>query len=433
MIQQGFPVRVLYLEASSGGVVGGTLTGLQHLLRGLDRRCYKPIVVLYEKKSLQAELESLGIPVRVIDKRRMERSNPFRGMQSYQRLHSHKAAGSFIRGLRELEIFIRETLPAALSLARVIREEKPHLIHLCNSFRSNLDGIVAACLTRTPCVCHVKGFDKHGWLERLFARTVDVGICMTEAVRKHCDSHGVRAKRMMVSYDGLDGEGFRPALESAAVRKKLAIPIEAPLVGIVGNIQGWKGQAVVVEAIREVKAVIPDIRCLIIGGVHRNGTDYAREIHRFVEEQGLEKNVIFTGFRDDVADLVAALDIVIHASVTPEPFGRVILEGMALGKPVIATNIGGVPEFVQHGVTGKLVPPADSKALAEAIMELLGDPVQRQRLGDNGRLEARQRFTVERHVQEVCNAYTSLGFRRPDLHPLAGERMSEIHAQDKSL
>jgi len=178
---------------------------------------------------------------------------------------------------------------------------------------------------------------------------------------------------------------------------------------------------------------MPEIRCLIVGGVHRGGAEYAQELYRYVEEHGLNNNVIFTGFRNDIEDVVSTMDVIIHASINPEPFGRVILEGMALGKPVIATDIGGVPEFVQHGVTGQLVPPRDPKALADAIVELLRDRLRRDRLGNNGRLAVLQRFTVQRHVQEVCNAYTHLGFSGPDLHSPVGKQISQIHLADKNL
>ena len=433
MRRKVFPVRVLYLEASTGGVVGGSLTGLHHLLRGLDRSQYKPLVVLYEQKTLQADLEQQGIQVRIFPKQKRERHHPLQRVEAYQRLRKRQVVGDLLYALRALRLFLQETLPATFSLVRLFKEEKPDLIHLCNGFRANLDAIVAAWLVGVPCVCHVKGFEKYSWLSRLFAPTVEIGICMTEAIRTHCEGHRIVPKRMTVIYDGLDVEGFRPARDSSAIRKELGIPLEVPLVGIVGNIQAWKGQAVVVEAIREVEAVLPEVCCLIVGGVHRSGTEYAQELHRFVEKHGLKNNVIFTGFRDDVADLVATMDVVIHASVGAEPFGRVILEAMALGKPVIATNIGGVPEFVQHGVTGQLVPPCDPRALGEAMVELLRNPLQRNRLGNNGRLEVRQRFTVQRHVQEVCNAYTHLGFRRPYLHSSVGEQINEIHLADKNL
>jgi len=413
--------------------MGGSLTGLQHFLRGLDRRYIDPVVVLYEEKSLQTELAQSGIPVRVFRKRRRGRSHPLQNVEAYQRLRKRNGVGDLLRALRVLRLFLLETLPATFSLVRLLKEEKPDLVHLCNGFNANLDAIVAAWLTRIPCVCHVKGFEKYSWLSRLFARTVGVGICMTAAVRQRCEQQRINAKRMTVIYDGLDVEGFRPTRDYFAVRSELGIPLEVPLVGIVGNIQRWKGQAVVLEAVREVRSVMPEIRCLIVGGVHRGGAEYAQELYRYVEEHGLNNNVIFTGFRNDIEDVVSTMDVIIHASINPEPFGRVILEGMALGKPVIATDIGGVPEFVQHGVTGQLVPPRDPKALADAIVELLRDRLRRDRLGNNGRLAVLQRFTVQRHVQEVCNAYTHLGFSGPDLHSPVGKQISQIHLADKNL
>jgi glycosyltransferase involved in cell wall biosynthesis len=433
MTRKGASLHVLYLEHSVGGVMGGSLTGLQHFLRGLDRRYIDPVVVLYEEKPLQTELAQSDIPVHVFRKRRRGRYHPLQKVEAYQRLRKRYGVRDLMRALRVLRLFLLETLPATFSLVRLMKKEKPDLIHLCNGFNANLDAIVAAWLTSIPCVCHVKGFEKYSWLNRLFAHTVEIGICMTAAVRQRCEQQRINAKRMTVIYDGLDVEGFRPTRESSAVRKELGIPLEVPLVGIVGNIQRWKGQAIVLEAVREARSFMPEIRCLIVGGVHRSGAEYAQELYRYVEEHRLQNNVIFTGFRDDVADLVAIMDVVIHASIYPEPFGRVILEAMGLGKPVIATDIGGVPEFVQHGVTGQLVPPRDPKALAEAMVELLRNPFRRDRLGSNGRLAVHERFTVQRHVQEVCNAYAHLGFRGPDLHSSVRERISQNHLPDKSL
>jgi glycosyltransferase involved in cell wall biosynthesis len=426
-------MRVLYLEHSVGGVMGGSLTGLQHLLRGLDRRLIDPIVILYEEKPLQTELAQSDIPVRIFRNRRRARYHPLQKVGAYQRLRKRRGVGDLLHALRAFRLFVQETLPAAFSLVRLFKEEKPDLIHLCNGFTANLDAIVAALLVRVPCVCHVKGFEKYSWLSRLFAPTVEFGICMTEAIREHCERHTIVPKRMTVIYDGLDVEGFRPTRDYSAVRKELGIPLDVPLVGIVGNIQRWKGQAIVLAAVRDVRSIMSEIRCLIVGGVHQAGAEYAQDLHRYVEEHGLKNNVIFTGFRDDIPDLLAIMDVVIHASVSPEPFGRVIMEAMSLGKPVIATDIGGVPEFVQHGVTGRLVPPCDPKALAEAMAELLRDPLERNRLGNNGRLEVRQRFSVQRHVQEVCNAYRHLGFSGPDLHSAVEKQISEIHLADKNL
>jgi glycosyltransferase involved in cell wall biosynthesis len=402
-------IRILYVEGSTTGVVGGSTTGLQHFLKGLDLRRYEPIVVFYEDKALGAELARSGVGVRVLQPRR----RGGQGRTSKDKQSAPRRPGLYRRmrrPVRDLVLLGWQTLPAAWRLARLFKTEKPHAVHLINGFRSNQDGVVAAWITGLPCICHVKKFENYGWIDRLLARTVRLGVCMTEAIREHCQQQGIRPQHLTVVYDGIDLRSFRPAAEAPArIRGEWNIPAEAPVVGIVGNIRYWKGQEIVVEAMHEVRRRFPEIRCLIVGGVHPTSQGYARRIRDYIDQHGLHQHVIFTGFRNDVADMIAAMDVVIHASVTPEPFGRVILEGMALGKPVIATNLGGVPEFVLDGTTGKLVPPGDARALAESMSALLGDAALRERLGHQARCEVNRRFSVQCHVDAMLAAYARIG------------------------
>jgi len=115
-----------------------------------------------------------------------------------------------------------------------------------------------------------------------------------------------------------------------------------------------------------------------------------------------------TGFRSDIADVMSALDIVVHTSVRAEPFGRVILEGMLLGKPVVATDAGGVPEMIVDGETGFLTPPGDAAALADRLIPLLREPLLRQRIGQRAQAWARERFSLARHVADMSGIYESV-------------------------
>jgi glycosyltransferase involved in cell wall biosynthesis len=148
---------------------------------------------------------------------------------------------------------------------------------------------------------------------------------MTRAVRDHCARAGVHGRRTEVVYDALDDAGFRPVRPAAAVRADLGVADGAPCVGVVGNIQEWKGQLVLVEAMARVAGAFPAARAVVIGGVHRAGAAYLEQMEQRIRDLGLGAHVIRTGFRTDVADLVNALDVVVHTSVRPEPFGRVIL------------------------------------------------------------------------------------------------------------
>src|SRR5512135_1637278 len=166
-------VRVLFVEASSGGVVGGSLTGLYHLIRGLDRQRFAPAMVLYEDKEIETELHVLGVPVHHVSRRRLPKQHALLDYEGYHRAKSLGAVRSVLTlGRQTLRVLVEE-LPAALRLARVIRQASADVVHLGNGVRANFDGILACWMTRTPCVCHVKGFEKYSNRERWAARHID--------------------------------------------------------------------------------------------------------------------------------------------------------------------------------------------------------------------------------------------------------------------
>ncbi|MFL6307610.1 MAG: glycosyltransferase, partial [Candidatus Sulfotelmatobacter sp.] len=136
--------------------------------------------------------------------------------------------------------------------------------------------------------------------------------------------------------------------------------------------------------------------------------DYEISLHRMVQEHGLEDLVEFVGFQNDIAAAMQSLDILVHASTVGEPFGQVIVQGMACGKPVIATNGGGVPEIVVDGKTGLLVPMNDAPAMAEAICLLLADEQRARQMGVLGHQRVVERFTIQQSVVELTKIYEEL-------------------------
>ncbi|GIW39875.1 MAG: hypothetical protein KatS3mg076_0452 [Candidatus Binatia bacterium] len=409
------PRTVAFVEASSGGIVGGSLTGILQQIDGMGEN-WKSVLVLYEPKGIEPKLEAAGVRVRHVRRRRLPKEHPLQAWQVYHRARRAPEIRRLFRAARTSLRTAFEEFPAAVRLARIFREEKPDVVHLANGVRANFDGILASWLCGLPCVCHVKGFEKYGSRERWAARKLDAMVCMTEAIRLHCESAGVVAPRTRVIYDALDFGRFRPGRSREEVRSEWGLGPDALVCGIVGGIQEWKGQAVLVEAFaRAIASGREDLWCVVVGGVHRAGEEYARKLVGRVRELGLERRVLFLGFRQDVPDVMQALDIVVHASVRPEPFGRVLLEAMALGKPVIATSAGGVVEFVRDGWTGLLVPPGDVEALAAALLRLAVEPELRSRLGHAAREEVRDRFRIENHVARMTELYEQIlrGERRP--------------------
>jgi len=405
-------IRLLVVEASRGGVVGGSLTGLYHMIRGLDRTRFEPAMVLYEPKVIETDLQMLGVPIYHVHRRLAPKEHALLQYDGYHRAKAFTGVRSLLGFGREVLRLVAEELPSAARIVSVIRRAKPNVVHLGNGIRANFDGVLACWLTATRCVCHVKGFEKYSARDRWVAPHIDTLVCMTTAVEEHCRRNGVRGRCMRVVYDALDESGFVPQRDPAVVRAELGIRDGTPCVGVVGNIQEWKGQTVLVDAMAEVLRAVPEARALIIGGVHRAGAAYNDRVQARIRELGLQGNMVITGFRRDIADVMNSLDVVVHTSVRPEPFGRVILEGMLLGKAVVATAAGGVPELIHDGETGFLVPPGDVASLAERLIPLLQDAALRLGVGRRAQAWARERFSLQRHVAAISAIYEELTDQR---------------------
>jgi glycosyltransferase involved in cell wall biosynthesis len=371
--------RILFVEASTGGVVGGSLTGILHLIPHLDPARFAPALALFEAKSIALN----GVPVHVLP--------PLPGRAGAT--GKGAVAGAFARAAN-----VRAVLGTrARALVGLFRRERPALVYLANGVRANLDGVIAGALCRVPIVCHEKALGSLGPLERLASRWIDACVCMTDEIAAHCRAHRLRPRRLTTIYDGIDTSRFAPG-GGAAIRREFGIPAGAPLAGIVGHIQDWKGQHLVVEAVARARRRFPELRCLIVGGVHRRGIAYAARLRERIAAPDLAGHVVLTGARADVPACLDAMDVALHASVVPEPFGRVLIEAMALGRPVIAPREGGPLAVVVDGETGLLVPPRDPDALADALEILLADPARRDAMGRAGRARVAAVFDIRHHV-----------------------------------
>ena len=177
--------------------------------------------------------------------------------------------------------------------------------------------------------------------------------------------------------------------------------------------QNWKGQHIFIEATALVRNRFPEARFQIIGAPLFGEHEYEKALRRQVAELGVGDRVAFLGFREDVPALLAQADIVVHASTLGEPFGQVVIEGMAAGKPIVATNGGALPEIVLPGETGLLVPMGDAPTLAVAIESLLANPSWGAALGAAGRRRVHERFTIAQTAGKMERIYEHLLHSRP--------------------
>ncbi len=289
-------------------------------------------------------------------------------------------------------------------LARFIRENRIDLVHT-NSLKADILGGVAAKLARRPLIWHVRDRIEDDYLPRpvvrifrFLARVLPdfiIGNSKATLATLHLDG---RVPCEDVA-SGVDLSTFGPS-ESADTGTRDTFDI-----GIIGRLCEWKGQHIFLKAAAEICTEFPQARFKIIGAPLFGEEGYAEELRDLSRSLFIEKVVDFMGFRPDVRQLIPKLDLVVHASTTGEPLGQVILQGMAASKPVIATNGGGVPEIVEDGVTGILVPMGDINAMAKAMRTVLHSGKMAREMGQLGRRRVEIRYTIQSTTRSIEAIY----------------------------
>jgi glycosyltransferase involved in cell wall biosynthesis len=299
---------------------------------------------------------------------------------------------------------------------RIIRREHVAVVHV-NEILDIYAGI-AARAARVPVVWHIRA-DMSSWpspLRALLPRVVNALsaqiVAVSASVREEVfRRNGVATSKVRVIHDpGPDPTDFHPAVDGSAVRLELGVPDDACLVVLVSKLVEPKGHEVLLRAAPQVLRSFPNTRFAIVGGdvdgVHHRR--YADRLRRLPEELGIGSVITFTGFRSDIPQIMAAADIVVHCATHPDPFPGVVLQAMAVGKPVIASDIGGPREQIDDGVTGVLVPMGDAEALSGAISALLKDPDKRASLGRAAVCRVTSDFTSESFYRQLSHVYGQL-------------------------
>ena len=301
-------------------------------------------------------------------------------------------------------------LSAAWRLARVVKRLQPAVVHAHDAH-----GVAMASLALSlggtgaqgPALVASRRVDFHlrqNSFSRWKHRQVDCFICASEAIRQMLVADGVPPDRTVTVHEGIDLDHVRSA-PAVNVHEAFWLPHRAPVVGNVAALVPHKGQRHLIEAAHLVIQQMPDVRFLILGeGELRDS------LERHVREHHLEKHVFLPGFRTDVLGCMKGFDLFVMSSVT-EGLGTALLDAMACGKAIVGTRTGGIPEVVEDGETGRLVPPRDHAAMAQAILNMLADDEQRRRMGEAGLARVQARFTVERMVAETAAVYGRLAGR----------------------
>jgi glycosyltransferase involved in cell wall biosynthesis len=389
-------MRVLYVNHTAE--VSGAERSLLSLLAGLPDTV--PPRVAAPRGPLASAVERLGVPTTAIA-----------GTAGSLRLHPLHTP----RALAEMTL-------AATQVHRAARRHGAELVH-ANSIRA---GIVLGLARLSPAatVVHVRDCLPAGAVStatlRLIAATATTVVANSRYTAQSVQATAPGA-RLEVVYNPVDLKHWDAArIERVEARARLgAAGGRGLLLGVVAQLSPWKGQDTAIEALKQVCEEGLDAHLLLIGSAkfraratRFDNEGYVARLHEMAADAGLQDRVSWLGEREDVPELVSALDILLLPS-WEEPFGRALIEAMALRVPVIATDVGGPPEILEHGHEGLLLPPRRPHAWARAIRELAASPERRREMGCAGRRRVEQSFTTARHVAAMQEVYERAVARTP--------------------
>ncbi|MDJ0702666.1 MAG: glycosyltransferase [Leptolyngbyaceae cyanobacterium MO_188.B28] len=337
-------MKILFLDQSSK--LGGAELSLSDVAKPYRNDC---LVGIFADGPFREFLEKAQIPVQVLTNQPIQISRDSHFIQSISRL------GSLIP-----------------LIARVTKIARDYDIIYANTQKALVVGALASFLSRRPLVYHLRDilstdhFSRTNcWIAVTLAnRFASLVIANSKATQSAFIEAGGRPEITTVVYNGFDPENYQSQPSSLShLKQQLGIHNQY-VVGHFSRLSPWKGQHILIEALTHCPE---DVTTILVGDPLFGEEEYAEQLHQQVADLGLENRVQFLGFRSDIPSLMACCDLIAHTSISPEPFGRVIIEAMFCNRPVVAAAAGGVVELVESGRTGWLVKPGDVKELADVI------------------------------------------------------------------
>jgi glycosyltransferase involved in cell wall biosynthesis len=324
-------------------------------------------------------------------------------------------------------------LPTATRYYFAFKRDKVDCVYLNNDASCNFAAAIAATFAGLPLILHARGFNCDTKGNRWVLSKLHHCIAVSNAVKDELLQLGLSQEKCTVVPEGLDLSVFYPKPPNTAVRKELKLENDAPVITLVGGLVDWKGQDVLLDAAPFIFKNFPDAAILLVGGAYGRDRKFADMIIERAACPVMQGRIRVLGEREDVAELLACSNIVVHASTKPEPFGRTFLEGMALGKAVIASNKGGPLDVISHGSDGLLIEPRDPLVLALAITGILDDRQLLAKLGHNAAVTATA-YSIESHARKISQVLRNVlrleaGVSEPDSADVVHDTNSIIESK----
>ncbi len=369
------PRGVLFVHHAS--ILGGAEQSLMDMITGMNRQAVRPVLAAPEDGPLTKNLFKLGVEVYFAPIARLKRTYNPATLAGY--------AVSVLSGGR--------------ALARIAADHDIRIIH-ANSIYSSPYARLAARIAGTGAICHLRDMVSMKRLARCLIRGFDAAVPISQAVARF---HGLDPETVIPS--GVDFTRFDGKATGIPIRTDAGIPRGVPVIGNVSRFVPWKNHGDFIRAAAKILTEIEDAHFIVAGddtlGDHPS---YEKELCHLSEELGIAERVIFMGWRDDVAELYAAMDLLVHPALH-EPFGRALVEAMGSGVPVVAYDSAGPSEIVRDRITGYLAPAGDWEALASKAIEILKDDELRAELGAAAKKDVRSRFAADIIAYRVMKVY----------------------------
>lgn len=372
--------RVLYFNEVSK--MGGAEHSLNLLLQNLSN--FEPHLVTGSKGELTDRLDKAGITYSLFNFPKLISKNPLTYF---------------------LNLFL---IPLSIiKVTQLIRHIKPVILHT-NTSRMHIIVSVVGRILRIPTVCHMRWIPIHSKLEVRFVssfikvfRPYTISISNIVSTTYHLDKY---SKNQTISNGVICPQVNSDKVKT--IRQQHNINNTSKVLLSIGRIEPWKGQLFVLHAVSLIKNKYPNIVLLIVGDESFSGeANYKEVLTNYVETHNLTRNVIFTGHVTNPYDYMATADIIYHSSITPEPFGRVVVEAMALKKPIIASSTGGPTEIIQNGYDGILCDFKDVQKVAEHTFHLLEDSQYYQQIVKNAFQSVCDKYTIDTHSKKIEDFY----------------------------
>lgn len=369
--------RINVLHIYQNSKIGGIQQQILSIVREYDREKFNPIVCCFgPKMELGKEIEKAGIDFVALNRKRYNK---------------------FSVGI-------------IVDLYRLMKERNIHVLRT-HKYRANLYGRIAGKLAGVPVIVASEHNIYRNEKEKRFLRRItnkilsivtDKMVTVSDAIRKDILRYDrFPPSKIMVLHNGVDTERFKPGTNYRDMRRQFAISKDDVVIGFVGRLVINKGLNYLIEAVALLKKSF-NVKLLIVG----DGS-LMEELKKMAKNKGLEESVIFTGMRRDITDILSSIDIFVLSSIK-EGFPNSLLEAMAMGKPIVATAIGGIPEIIQHGANGLLVQSADIEGLAAAIKTIIDNPLMAQRIGRAARDFIEKNYSIDATVRKWETLYRQI-------------------------